>query len=283
MLALYLSFNSPKIIAKTTNAMSVFSIIALFAYLLSLVLIIPGLLRKPNGYRRLALLSAIIALICHAIALKYKIFHVSSGQNLTLLNLGSIVSLLICIIMTIVASHGRAWFLLPIVYSFAMINLALASFMPGEFITHLEASLELSIHIGLALLGYATLLIAALYALQLGWLDHQLKNKKLTFTPDMPPLMFIERKMFHITQVGVILLTLTLCTGILYMDNIFSKENIHKAVLSIIAWFVYIVLLWGHYHDGWRGKRVIWFNLIGAFTLTLAYFGNRLLQEIMIY
>ncbi len=283
MLALYLSLVQPKTIVKTTNAMPVFFIIALLAYLFSLVLIIPGLLQKPNGYRRLALISAIVALICHAIALKYQIFRVGSGQNLTLLNLGSIVSLLICIIMTIVASHGRAWFLLPIVYSFAIINLALASLMPGEFITHLEASLELSIHIGLALLGYATLLIAALYALQLRWLDHKLKNKKLTFIQNMPPLMFIERKMFHITQVGVILLTLTLCTGILYMDNIFSKENIHKAVLSIVAWFVYIVLLWGHYHDGWRGKRVIWFNLIGAFTLTLAYFGNRLLQEIMIY
>ncbi|MBE0981500.1 cytochrome c biogenesis protein CcsA, partial [Escherichia coli] len=49
----------------------------------------------------------------------------------------------------------------------------------------------------------------------------------------MPPLMSIERKMFHITQIGVVLLTLTLCTGLLYMDNLFSKENVHKAVLSI--------------------------------------------------
>lgn len=168
--------------------MPVFSIISSFAYLFSLVLIIPGLLRKPKGYRRLALLSAIVALICHAIALKHQIFHVSSGQNLTLLNLGSIVSLLTCIIMTIVASHGRAWFLLPIVYSFSMINLVLASLMPGEFITHLETSFELSIHIGLALLGYATLLIAALYALQLGWLDHQLKNKKTHFYARYAPL-----------------------------------------------------------------------------------------------
>ncbi|MFN6887256.1 cytochrome c biogenesis protein CcsA, partial [Proteus mirabilis] len=73
----------------------------------------------------------------------------------------------------------------------------------------------------------------------------QLKNKKLKFSPQMPPLMSIERKMFHITQVGVVLLTLTLCTGLLYMDNIFGKENIHKSIFSIIAWFVYIILLWG--------------------------------------
>ncbi|MBD4423883.1 inner membrane protein YpjD, partial [Xanthomonas citri pv. citri] len=92
--------------------------------------------------------------------------------------------------------------------------------------------------------------IAALYAMQLAWIDYQLKNKKLAFNHEMPPLMVIERKMFHITQVGVVLLTLTLCTGLFYMKNLFSVENIDKAVLSIIAWFVYIVLLWGHYHEG---------------------------------
>ncbi|SFU74327.1 cytochrome C assembly family protein [Xenorhabdus koppenhoeferi] len=263
--------------------MLVFSIIALLTYLISLMLIVPGLLRQQNSYQKLALFFAILALFNHSIALKYQVFYVSSGQNLTLLNLGSIVSLLMSIIMTIVAFCGRAWFLLPIVYSFSMINLILTSLMPGEFITHLEGSIELFIHIGLALLGYATLLIAALYALQLGWLDYRLKKKKLTFTSGMPPLMVIERKMFHITQVGVILLTLTLCTGIMYMDDIFNKENIHKSILSIIAWFVYVILLWGHYHEGWRGKLVIWFNLIGAFILTLAFFGSRLLQEIVVY
>ncbi|MDR0217479.1 MAG: inner membrane protein YpjD [Enterobacteriaceae bacterium] len=263
--------------------MPVFSIIALLAYLISLMLIVPGLLRQQNSYQKLALLFAIIALLSHAIALKYQVFHVSSGQNLTLLNLGSIVSLIVCIIMTVVACRGRAWFLLPIVYSFSMINLILASMMPGEFITHLENSIGLFIHIGLALLGYATLLIAALYALQVGWLDYRLKKKKLTFSAGMPPLMVIERKMFHIIQVGFILLTLTLLTGLIYMDDIFNKENIHKSILSSIAWVIYVILLWGHYREGWRGKRVIWFNLFGAFILTFAFFGNRLLQQFMIY
>jgi ABC-type uncharacterized transport system permease subunit len=137
------------------------------------------------------------------------------------------------------------------------------------------------VHIGLALFSYSTLIIATLYALQLAWLDYLLKHKKLSFSADMPPLMSIERKMFHITQIGVVLLTLTLCTGLLYMDNLFSKENVHKAVLSIMAWFVYIVLLWGHYHEGWRGRRVVWFSFAGSFLLTMAYFGSRLLQELM--
>ena len=260
--------------------MSAFAILALFAYSFSLALIIPSLLRNNGAWRRMAVFSATLALAAHAVALQQRIF-VNGAQNLSLLNIGSLVSLLICIIMTVVASRNRGWLLLPIVYSFALINLAFATFVPNAFITHLETTPGMMIHIGLALFAYATLIIAALYALQLAWIDYQLKNKRLAFSSDMPPLMTIERKMFHITQVGVVLLTLVLCTGLFYMDNLFSPENVDKAVLSILAWFVYIVLLWGHYHEGWRGRRVVWFNCSGALLLTMSYFGSRVLQHLL--
>ncbi len=261
--------------------MSVFSLLALFAYSLSLALIIPSLLKRNSGWRRMAVLSACVSLVAHAVALRQRIFNVDSGQNLSLLNIGSLVSLLICAIMTIVASRNCGWLLLPLVYSFALINLAFATFVPNAFITHLETTPGMMIHIVLSLFAYATLIIAALYALQLAWIDYQLKNKKLVFTQDMPPLLSIERKMFHITQVGVVLLTLVLCTGLFYMHNLFSIENADKALLSILAWSVYIVLLWGHYNRGWRGRRVVWFNCGGALLLTMAYFGSRVLQHLL--
>lgn len=181
--------------------MPVFALLALVAYSVSLALIIPGLLQKNSSWRRMAILSATIALICHAFALEARIFPGGeSGQNLSLLNVGSLVSLMICTVMTIVASRNRGWLLLPIVYAFALINLAFATFVPNEYITHTETTPGMLVHIGLSLFSYATLIIAALYALQLAWIDYQLKNKKLAFSSEMPPLMSIERKMFHITQ-----------------------------------------------------------------------------------
>ncbi|WP_213991484.1 inner membrane protein YpjD [Sodalis sp. dw_96] len=261
--------------------MSWIALLAFIAYALSLGLILPGILRRNSAYRRLALLSAFVALVSHACVLYLRIFSVQAGQNLSLLNIGSLVSLMICVVMTVVATRNRGWFLLPVVYILAMIHLAAATIMPGEFITHLETTPGLLVHIGLALFSYAVLIIAALYAGQLAWLDHMLKIKKLSFSADMPPLMTIERKMFHITQVGVILLTLTLASGLLYMQNMFNGENQHKAVLSIAAWFVYIALLWGHYHEGWRGRRVVWLSLLGILLLTLAYFGSRIWQNVM--
>ncbi|CAK9885781.1 MAG: Inner membrane protein YpjD [Candidatus Erwinia impunctatus] len=261
--------------------MSVYAILALFAYSCSLALILPGLLRRQGAWRKMAVMTAFVAIFFHAVALQQRIFAVDGSQNLSLLNIGSLISLLICAIMTVVGSPNRGWMLLPVVYSFALINLAFATFMPGSFITHLEATPGLMVHIGLALFAYATLMVAALYALQLAWIDSLLKNKKLILSNDIPPLMTIERKMFHVTQIGVVLLTFALCTGLFYLQELFSPENVDKAILSIMAWFVYVVLLWGHYHEGWRGRRVVWFNCGGAVLLTLAYFGSRILQLLL--
>lgn len=261
--------------------MSLFAIAALLAYSLSLTLIIPSLLTRSNGWRMMAMLSAIVALVCHGVAIEQRIFTLDSAENFSLLNIGSLISLIICAVMTIVASRNRGWLLLPFVYTFALINLAFATFVPNAFLTHLEATPGILIHIGLALFAYATLIIAALYALQLVWIDYQLKNKKLAFNREMPPLMVLERKMFHITQVGFVLLTLVLASGIFYLQNFFSTENMDKAILSFLAWFVYLVLLWGHYQKGWRGRRVVWFNCSGALLLTMGYFGSRVLQQLL--
>lgn len=261
--------------------MSVFAFVALFAYSLSLTLVIPSLITRSNSWRMLTILSAIIALVSHAIAVEQRIFALSSNQNFSLLNIGSMVSLMICAVMTMMVSRNRGWLLLPFVYAFALINLAFATFVPNAFITHLEATPAVMVHIGLALFAYATLIIAALYALQLAWIDYQLKHKKLSFNLDLPPLMLIERKMFHITQVGVVLLTLVLFSALFYMHDLFTLENIDKALLSVIAWVVYLVLLWGHYARGWRGRLVVWFNCSGAGLLTIAYFGSRVLQQLL--
>lgn len=125
------------LIKTTVDAyMPVFALIALVAYSVSLALIIPACC-KNSGWRRMAILSAVIALISHAFALESRIIPGDgSVQNLSVLNVGSLVSLMICTVMTIVASKNRGWLLLPIVYAFALINLALATFMPNEFITH---------------------------------------------------------------------------------------------------------------------------------------------------
>lgn len=177
----------------------------------------------------------------------------------------------------------RLWFLLPVVYGFSIISILASSFLPGTFITHFEDKPGLLIHISFALLAYATLTIAALYAIQLAWLDYKLKAKKaMVVNPNLPPLMKVERQLFNIILIGNGLLTLTLLSGYVFLDDMFAKGAAHKSVLSFIAWVIYSILLWGHYRKGWRGKKVTWFAITGATLLTLAYFGSRFVREIIL-
>jgi ABC-type uncharacterized transport system permease subunit len=87
------------LIKTTVDAyMPVFALIALVAYSVSLALIVPGLLQKNSGWRRMAILSAVIALISHAFALESRIIPGDgSVQNLSVLNVDSLVSLMISV------------------------------------------------------------------------------------------------------------------------------------------------------------------------------------------
>lgn len=260
-------------------------IIALAAALFygaAIATIIPGLIHQTGIRSKAVLISAVSALVLHGWLLSDLIFA-GSGQNLRILNVASLISFIVTFVLSLSMLKIRVWFLLPVAYGFAIINLLASAFLPGSFITHLEHAPSLLIHISLALFAYSTLTIGALYALQLAWLDQKLKKKKaLAINPNLPPLMLVERQLFKIITVGTVLLTLTLMTGYGFVYDMFAQGKAHKAVLSFIAWVVYVVLLWGHYHKGWRGKKITWFALAGAALLTLAYFGSRFVREIIL-
>ncbi|WP_115196328.1 cytochrome c biogenesis protein CcsA [Escherichia coli] len=115
------------------------------------------------------------------------------------------------------------------------------------------------VHIGLSLFSYATLIIAALYALQLAWIDYQLKNRSWRLTRKCSIDEYRSVKCSISRRLGRVLLTLTLCTGLSTCTNLFSMEISTRPCSSIVAWFVYIVLLWGHYHEvmWWTPRRLV--------------------------
>lgn len=261
---------------------SLIAIAAAFLYIMAISTIIPGLVHQTGIRAKTVLVSAFLAIAFHAWLLGDLIFN-AGGQNLSILNVASLISFIISLVMSGAMLKSRLWFILPVVYSFAALNLLAAAFLPSTFIKHLENDPKLLIHISLALFSYATLTIGALYAMQLAWLDYKLKKKKaLVINPNLPPLMMVERQLFKIILIGNSLLTGTLLTGFIFVQDMFAQGKAHKAVLSFIAWVIYSILLWGHYQKGWRGQKVTWFALAGATLLTLAYFGSRFVQEIIL-
>ena len=273
---------SPKCLFNNDLVMIVISVLALAFYLLAIIASLHLLLSaKPVG--QVSLFACVgLALTAHGMAVGSEVLATHSGQNLSMLNVASLVSLIISCFMTCVTRRFNGWILLPVVYSFSALLLAASALIPGRYITHLEAHPQLLLHIGLALMAYSVLMIACLFALQLACLDRQLKSRKISHLPAMPPLMTVEKRLFQLISAGLLLLTLSIASGLFFLEDMFAQGKSHKAILSILAWCVYALLLWGHHTRGWRGRKVIMLSLIGSFILTLAYFGSRFVKEVLL-
>lgn len=142
----------------------------------------------------------------------------------------------------------------------------------------------LGIHIFLSLLAYSMLALAALQALVLAAQNRQLHNHQLGgLIKILPPLQDMEALLFGLIQVGLFLLSLGLISGFIYLDGFFGKQVAHKTILSILAWFTFSTLLFGHWRYGWRGRIAIRWTLLGFTLLMLAFFGSKFVLEYLIH
>lgn len=140
-------------------------------------------------------------------------------------------------------------------------------------------------HILLSTSAYALLTLAAGQGVLLWMQDRNLRRKH--FNGGMrilPPLQVMEETLFQIIWTGFFLLSLSLLTGMLFADRIFGKPFVwnHHNVLSIIAWCVFAVLLWGRTRLGWRARTAVTWTLSGYGMILLAYFGVKVVLEVIL-
>lgn len=140
-------------------------------------------------------------------------------------------------------------------------------------------SLPLQLHIISSVFAYSMLSLAGLQAIILAIQDHQLHHHKPGgFVRSLPPLQTMERLMFRVIGAGFILLSLALLSGFIVVDQWFT----HKIIFSMIAWLIFATLLIGRWKAGWRGRKAIRFILSGISFLILAFFGSKLVLELIL-
>jgi ABC-type uncharacterized transport system permease subunit len=221
------------------------------------------------------------ALVLHAIIL-FSETITPDGLNTAFANSISLVSWLMVLLYIIAELRKPVETLGILIFPLAGIAVLIQLFWPGEALAS-NHSFELEIHILLSLLAYGLLSIAALQAILLLVQTHYLKNKHPGgFIRSLPALQSMESLLFQLIQVGFILLTLALLSGFIFLENIFAQHLVHKTVLSIIAWLLFAILLWGRWHFGWRGKKAINFTFGGFIFLMLAFFGSKMVLELIL-
>ncbi len=170
-----------------------------------------------------------------------------------------------------------------ITFPVAAIAVILAATITVNGSTFAGLSGGLKLHISLSILSYSVLSLAALQALLLAFQESLLRRRQLRRAMALfPPLERMEIGLFRLIGSGYLLLTLSLLTGVTYLHDIMAQHLLHKTVLSVSAWVIFALLLWGRLSRGWRGRVAIRWTLSGFALLLLAYFGSKLVLELIL-
>ena len=89
----------------------------------------------------------------------------------------------------------------------------------------------------------------------------------------------MECLLFQSVRVGFYFLTLSLVSGMIFIDDLFAQHLVHKTALSIVAWVIFATLVFGRSIFGWRGKQAITAIQVGFIILVIAYFGSKFVLE----
>lgn len=259
-----------------------FALAAALSYCAATVVLWRSVQSRTGDRPLVALGLALLAALAHLLALVAAI-HTEAGFALDLFRTGSILAweagalTALAALRLPVAPLGLVSF--PVGALGAGVLLSDAA--PPHLVSFPSAMLEA--HVVLSLLAYGVLMLAAGQALLLWYQEHRLRARDVQgLLGLLPPLSVMEDLLFHMIGWGLGLLTLALVAGAPAVVDLKGQHLTHKVTLSLIAWLIFAVLLWGRARRNWRGSRAVAFTLAGFGVLALAYFGSRFVLEVLL-
>lgn len=235
--------------------------------------------QSADGRQRMALTLATVALVLHG----WVVIHQSGmphGLSLPLFTSFSATTLTIVLLHIILCLREPAYYLGLVVYPLAAIALIASQAADGgdEIIGS-----AVQIHVFLSLVSYAMLALAAAQAILVSIQRHYLsRHKPGGYIRALPPLDITERLLFTLLAAGFVLLSMSLASGFFFLEDMFAQALVHKTVLSCIAWAIFGILLFGRWKFGWRGRMAVRWTLGGFAVLILAYFGTKVVLEVIL-
>jgi ABC-type uncharacterized transport system permease subunit len=263
----------------------IFSLIAISLYLTTAGWICYRVYRLNIAGENLRKLIPILgggALLAHGLVLYQQIITLA-GWNLGFYNALSLMSWVVAMLVVFATFFKPAENLAIVFLPAASIAILLELIFPSEYLLSDTSTIGLRIHILLSISAYSLLSIAALQSLLLAIQDTQLRNKHpVKVMQYFPPMQAMEDLLVQLIAIGFFLLSMSLASGMMFVHDIFAQDISHKTILSMMAWCVFAILLWGRWANGWRGKTLIKWTLGGFLLLMLAYFGSKLVYELIL-
>ena len=257
--------------------------IAALLYLAATALQLLHIFQQRQQITRTVFGLALVALLCHAVVAWQSIFE-PGGVNLGFYRISALIFLVINVACIISLARRPLQNLLVALFPLSAMSVLVSTYAPDSAAIRTDLEPGILLHIITSILAYAVLTLAAAQAALLAAQDHQLKHRHTRgLVQILPPLQLMETMLFELLWVGEILLSVAIVSGFLFLDDLFAQHLVHKTVLTLGAWLLLAVLLWGHYQRGWRSTTAVRLTLAGFALLVLAFFGSKLVLELVLH
>jgi ABC-type uncharacterized transport system permease subunit len=258
-------------------------ILAAACYLGAAALLYASIRKRNAAWRNVSFALAVGGTLFHAGA-QYVHWFGQAEPDVSLTHLLSLCALVVMVLLISSTLSRKSLYAaglvaLPIAAGVLMLEWVL----PHGDIQMSEKSLGITVHMVSSVLAFGLLSIAGVYALFVFFIDHFLRRHHLVpLVRSLPPLEVLESLLFKTIAAGFALLTVSLLSGIMFINDIFAQHLVHKTILSIMAWLVFGIMLWGRWRYGWRGSLAVRMTLAGIILLVLSYFGSKLVLEMIL-
>ncbi|KFF48250.1 cytochrome C biogenesis protein [Gammaproteobacteria bacterium MFB021] len=255
-----------------------FALVAIVCYLAAGLWQSLSLARRVAERPRWVRTAGTIALLCHGVIVGLTLLgahglHMGLTQSAALIGWVVVALLLLFSLFKPVLNAGVC------IFPVAAITIVAAIGMPSTM-TESGISPGLYFHILSSIAAFSFFAIAAVQAVLLAFQHHALKQRQtLGIVQVLPPLTRMEQLLFELIWCGMLLLTMAIISGFVFVDNLFAQHLAHKTILSLLAWLIFAALLAGHHFLGWRGPKAVRWTLAGVGVLVLAFFGTKFVLE----
>ena len=237
--------------------------------------------QSAAGLERTGLAAGAVGVLVHALTLGPALFG-AGAAGLTLGNVLSLLGLEMALIAMFATVNARFRGVAAIVLITAGV-ISAGMFVATDSGERATLTMPLRVHAVSSLLAYSLLAVGAIFAISTMLQDRRLRAARTGgLLSLLPPLTEMERLVFAVGIAGFIGLSVSIATGVVFVENLFSQHLVHKTVLSIIAFALFGVLLAGRGLAGWRGRPALTLYLGGFAALVLAYFGSRFVLEVLL-
>jgi ABC-type uncharacterized transport system permease subunit len=236
--------------------------------------------RRPP--RALAIGLGMLAAALHAVLIWTQTLT-DTGLNVAFFSVASLVAWAIAVLVLTSSLNKPVENLGIVLLPLAGLAVLLAWRHPGYKLLPDSTPWALRAHVLVSLLAYAILTVASVQAILLAIQDRHLHRRQpVGFVRALPPLQTMESLLFEMIALGFLLLSVALGTGFMFLEDMFAQHLAHKTILSVAAWTVFGILLWGRFRFGWRGRTALRWTLAGFVVLMIAYFGSKFVLELIL-